>query len=171
MLKNSNRGFTLVELIVSLGLFAFVMSISTGAYLIMIASNRQAQAVATGINNLSYALDAMTRNIRTGYNYACSDSNRTFAFDDAFGVPNVYRFVQVGAGYKITQTANGTSIDVTDQSVVLSSDSRFECRGVTKLDKEQINVVMIVSGTVASGPGKLVTINLQTMATRRGVDL
>ena len=62
-------GYTLVELIVAVGLFALVMLLAAGAYLMMIGVNRQAQGIATGIDNLSFALETMTRSIRTGTNY------------------------------------------------------------------------------------------------------
>src|SRR3989338_9800078 len=67
------RGYTLIELIVALGLFSFVMLLSSGAYLFMIGLNRQAQGVATGIDSLSFALETMTRTIRTGYAYSCDN--------------------------------------------------------------------------------------------------
>ncbi|HVM58918.1 MAG TPA: prepilin-type N-terminal cleavage/methylation domain-containing protein, partial [Candidatus Paceibacterota bacterium] len=65
----SSGGYTLVELIVAMGLFAIIMTLSTGAYLIMISVNRHAQAISTGIDNLSFALEDMTRTIRTGTVY------------------------------------------------------------------------------------------------------
>ena len=41
------RGFTLIEMIVAVGLFAMVAMIASGAYLIMISANREAQAITT----------------------------------------------------------------------------------------------------------------------------
>ncbi len=66
------KGFTLVELMVSLSIFSIVMVISTGTLLIMIDINAKAQALYTSTTNLSFALDSMTREIRTGYHYYCS---------------------------------------------------------------------------------------------------
>lgn len=70
--QHSARGFSLVELLVSLSVFSVVMTISIGTLLIMIDANAKAQALASATTNLSFALDNITREIRTGYHYYCS---------------------------------------------------------------------------------------------------
>ena len=65
------RGFTLVEMIVSVALFGIVMLVAVGALLSVVAANRQSQAIKTVINNLNFALESMSRNILTGSNYRC----------------------------------------------------------------------------------------------------
>jgi prepilin-type N-terminal cleavage/methylation domain-containing protein len=65
------KGFTLVELMVSLTIFSIVMLISTGTLLILIDINAKAQAIYSATTNLTFALDNMTREIRTGYHYNC----------------------------------------------------------------------------------------------------
>lgn len=68
---NSTAGFTLVELIVAVALFAIVMMISVGALLSLTAANRKAQALQSVMNNLNVAIDGMVRSIRMGTNYDC----------------------------------------------------------------------------------------------------
>lgn len=58
-------------MIVSLGLFSVVVTIAVGALLILIASNRQLQQEQSVLSNVSFALDSMTREIRTGTQYYC----------------------------------------------------------------------------------------------------
>ena len=65
------RGFTLVEMLVSVFIFAIVMTISMGALLVLIDANQKGQGVQTVMSNLSFAVDNMTRNIRTGHGYFC----------------------------------------------------------------------------------------------------
>lgn len=67
----SQLGFTLIEMIVSLGLFSIVITVSVGALLVLIATNEQLQAEQSVMTNLSFALDSMSREIRTGTNYYC----------------------------------------------------------------------------------------------------
>lgn len=69
--SNKQAGFTLIEMIVSLGVFAIVVTTSVGALLVLISSNQQLQAEQSVMTNLSFALDTMTREMRTGYNYYC----------------------------------------------------------------------------------------------------
>ena len=73
--KQTTAGFTLIEMIVSLALFSVVITISVGALLVLIASNRQLQDEQAVLTNLSFALDSMTREIRTGSAYACGSSS------------------------------------------------------------------------------------------------
>ena len=65
-------GFTLVEMIVSLAIFAIVAVIAVGALVRILGSNRQAQSIQTSVNNLSFALESMSRELRTGRNYHCA---------------------------------------------------------------------------------------------------
>lgn len=69
------RGFTLVELMVSLAVFSIVMTVSVGTLLVLVDLNAKAQALYSASTNLSFALDSMSREMRTGYRYNCGESN------------------------------------------------------------------------------------------------
>jgi prepilin-type N-terminal cleavage/methylation domain-containing protein len=66
------KGFTLIEVMVSVSLFAMVMTLSLGAILSIIDGNKKAQAINSVANNLNFAVDSMVRDIKTGYSYTCS---------------------------------------------------------------------------------------------------
>lgn len=68
------RGFSLIELMVALTLFSIVMTISIGTLLVLIDLNAKAQAVYSASTNLSFALDSIAREVRTGYQYHCANS-------------------------------------------------------------------------------------------------
>jgi len=76
----SRRGFTLVEMIVSVGLFAVVMTVSVGALLALVDANRKAQAIQSVMNNLNIALDGMVRQIRMGTTYHCGTTSQSGNF-------------------------------------------------------------------------------------------
>ena len=76
-MRFSQSGFTLIEMLVSLAVFAMVVTMSVGTLIVLIGANEQLQDQQTTISNLSFALDSMTRDIRTGTDYHCDDS--TFA--------------------------------------------------------------------------------------------
>jgi len=67
----SNRGFTLIELMVSVTIFIVVMVISLGSLLSIAAAERKAETLKTIMNNLNFSLESMTRTIRTGMFYHC----------------------------------------------------------------------------------------------------
>jgi prepilin-type N-terminal cleavage/methylation domain-containing protein len=169
---NNRRGYTLVELVVAVGLFALVMLLASGAYLVMIGVNRQTQAIATGIDNLSFAVETMSRTIRTGSNYNCvfdgsgncPNGGTTFSVKNASGATITY-VLSSGA---ITQ--NGVAL--TDPSVNISS-LLFYVYGTGKApaDYSQPHATIVVSGTVSSGPGKTEPFSIETGATMRGTDI
>lgn len=73
-LKNRG-GFTLVELMVSLAVFSIVMTVSVGTLLVLVDMNAKAQALYSASTNLSFALDSLAREVRTGYHYYCVVDN------------------------------------------------------------------------------------------------
>jgi len=68
---HSQRGFSLIEVLVSLAIFTIVMTMSVGMLIVLIDANARAQNLQTIMTNLSFALDSITREIRTGSNYYC----------------------------------------------------------------------------------------------------
>ncbi|HVX91418.1 MAG TPA: type II secretion system protein [Candidatus Paceibacterota bacterium] len=80
--RRAPRGYTLIELMVSMTIFALVMVIATAAYLSFIAYNRQAQATASVMNSVAYSIDSMTREIRSGTNYQIASNVITFTNAD-----------------------------------------------------------------------------------------
>lgn len=166
------RGYTLIELIVAMGLFSFVMLLSSGAYLLMIGLNRQAQGIATGIDNLSFAVETMARDIRTGSNYNCGglgdcpNGANSFSFRNAGGVDVSYSL----DSSVIQKTAGSAVSTLTDPTVNVSS-LVFYAAGTAKGDAEQSHVTIIVSGTVSYGAGKSESFTIETGATMRGSDL
>jgi len=82
-------GFSLIEMIVSLALFSVVVTISVGALLVLIATNQQLQNEQSVMTNLSFALDSMTREIRTGTRYYC-DSKPDYTTNHSDGSNNMF---------------------------------------------------------------------------------
>lgn len=172
--RNQESGYTLVELIVAVGLFSFVMTLSSGAYLMMIGLNRQAQGVAIGIDDLSFALETMTRDIRTGSAYDCGglgdcpSGASSFSFLNRNGVPVTYSL----SGESLVKTINSTQNTLTDPSVSITS-LMFYASGTAPApaDYQQSRVVIIVSGTVSTGPEKEEPFTVETAATMRGTDI
>lgn len=176
--RESDKGFTLVELIVAVGLFTLVMTLASGAYLLMIGINRQAQSIAVGINDLSFVIETMTYNIRTGTTYNCGgvgdcpNGLSSFSFINAKGDSVTYSYNSSNSS--IEETINsGAPTTLTDPLVKISS-LMFYAVGTAKLsagDTEQSRVTLIISGAVSSGPGKTENFTVESAATMRGSDL
>ena len=75
--RNERRqaGFTLIEMLVSIALFAIVMVVCVGALLALVAANKKAQALESTINNLNVSIDGIVRNLRQGNQFSVSSTN------------------------------------------------------------------------------------------------
>ncbi|MDD3531350.1 MAG: type II secretion system protein [Candidatus Pacebacteria bacterium] len=171
--SRKEQGFTLIELIVAIGLFALVMLLASGAYLLMIGLNRQAQSIATGIDSLSFAIESMARDMRTGTNYGCGFSGGDcpnggdrFSFTNAGGTDVSYS-LSSGA---IQLTTGSVTSTLTDPSVTVSSLT-FYVVGTGKNDGQQAHVTVTIAGTVSYAAGKVEPFTVETGATMRGTDL
>ena len=69
--RNEQRGFTLLEMIVSLGIFTVVAVIAVGALVRTVSLNRQAQTLQSSMNNISFALESMSRELRVASEIYC----------------------------------------------------------------------------------------------------
>lgn len=71
------KGFTLVEMIVALGIFSIVAVVAIGALAKVINANKKAQTIQAAVSNLSYAMETMSRELRVGRNYQCNSDFHT----------------------------------------------------------------------------------------------
>jgi prepilin-type N-terminal cleavage/methylation domain-containing protein len=78
MYKTSQQsGFSLIELLVSMTIFSVVMTMATGTLLVLLDANAKTQNKNQILNNLTIAIDSMSREIRTGFDYHCFTARRT----------------------------------------------------------------------------------------------
>ncbi len=64
---NMKKGFTLIEMLVTVGLFVIIIAIAVGGFTNAIRSQRQVSSLISTQSNVSLALEQMARQIRTGY--------------------------------------------------------------------------------------------------------
>lgn len=115
------NGFTLIELLVSVALFSIIMVMALGALLSLSSADRRAETLKSAIDNITFALDSMSRAIRTGSTYDCGNQASTavqdcsngadyFTFLSSGGVQTYYRLENLtidpsGAAASCDQTA------------------------------------------------------------------
>lgn len=182
MIKNRPvRGYSLLELIVSLGIFSMVMLVVTGAYMTLISLDRQARANNQLAASLSFAIESMARSMRTGTSYACnanasapncSSGGASISFLDSQNQTITYRLKSDGS---IGQCSGGlctdaTAISLTDSRIDIDV-FRFYVRGVGVGDAVQPSVTLIVAGTMTTEGGETTSFSIQTGATQRLIEL
>lgn len=69
-MKNT-KGFTLVEILVALMIFSLVVVVALAALVRIVDANRKAQTIQDAVINLSFTMESMTRELRTGSTYYC----------------------------------------------------------------------------------------------------
>lgn len=69
--KQYSAGFTLVELMVALTLFTIVVLAAVSSLYTVNSASRKVQAMRTVMDNLNFAVESMSRTIRTGSDLIC----------------------------------------------------------------------------------------------------
>ena len=77
--KKNTKGFTLIEMLVSVGLFSVVMLVAMAAILSIIGSNKKAQGINNVANNLNFAVESMVRDMKTGFLYKCPSASGDYS--------------------------------------------------------------------------------------------
>lgn len=117
-----NKGFTLVEMIVSLAVFMIVAVIAVGALLKITDANSKSQSLKTAINNMNFALDAMSREIRTGRNMVIYKVNGAGSYNLYNGVENIN-----------TDKADGNNIGLDDEWIIIFESTKNNSNGNCRL--------------------------------------
>lgn len=178
-------------MLVSTAIFSIVMVVALGALLSMSEANRRSEALNSAVNNLSAALDNMTRAIRTGTAYNCGISGTgdcpsgksTISFTDSSG-----RIVQYclndGTGActdtmvcstgkcTILRQINGGQFSALTSPEVTITNLAFYVKGaaIGSADNTQPRVVVSMRGYLYVKAGVKSSFNIQTTVTQRVYD-
>lgn len=153
-----NKGFTIIELMVAMSLFVIVVGITSGTFVRSLRTQRALVALMAANDNASQTLEQMTREIRTGTEFAASGSR--LAFTNAAGEPTAYDI----AGDRITR--NGKSLTASN---VLVKYLRFSVRGAEVGDGTSTRVTVFL-GVSAKGKMESFVTRLQTTIASRVLD-
>jgi len=192
--KNKNLGFSLIEMLVSIALFAIVVTISVGTLLVLVDANAKSQSIQIAINNLSFAVDVMTRQLRTGTDFYC-DNNQTSitsgsslksGTNDCSNGGEAIAFTDTRTGERISFALaypNGTTIqrridgmssnawlDMTGSNITITNLD-FVVTGTDPSDDVQPTVTIFIEATVGDATGLGSQFEIQTSVTQRKLDI
>jgi len=168
---NNSLGFTVIEMIVAIGIFTLVAVAAVSALASVIDANERSSSLAQANNSLDFSLQTMVREIRNGFAYGCDASDgsvtETCNNSEEFGFINTDRDK---VGYKrngndqIVRTINGKDEIITPSQVTVTH-LQFDVIGADS--KQQQSRVIITARVEASSGDNSETVNLQTTATQR----
>jgi prepilin-type N-terminal cleavage/methylation domain-containing protein len=183
--NKNKRGFTLVEMIVSIGLFTIVLFIATNAFLTIVNADRKSRSVRVATDNLNLTLEDMSRRIKTGSMYFCGTASAgvndcalggtTFSFTGQDGLRAIYSFnttehsihreISGGASMRVTSP----EITITGLKFIVQGSALGPSAGGS--DYNQPYVVILVDGKLSAGPSASnTTFKIQTAVTQRAYD-
>lgn len=174
----AQKGFTLIELMTALSIFAVVVVISVGSMLNVFDANRKSRNLRAVMSNINIALESMSKEMRYGMNYHCGSSgNQSNPQNCASGGTQV-TFLS-SANVEVTYRLNGTAIErqeENDDYIPLTApevpiDSlTFYTLGAGTGDLLQPKTLIRVKGHAGTGRSRSDFI-LQTLVSQRKPDL
>lgn len=183
----SQKGFTLVELMVSLTLFTIVVLAAVSTLYTVNAASRKVQAMRTVMDNLNFAVESMSRTIRTGTGIVCGGAGsvnpncsfETQSGDDALLVQSTLGQEQT-VEYRLGTHQNGngaiqkrqTQGGITSEWIAMTTPEididqlMFYVDGVGAGDARQPSVQIVVNG-IATTISDVAPFAIQTYVSQR----
>ena len=181
-----NAGISLIEVLIATAIFSVVMVVSVGALISMNNSNKKAQTTRIVMDNLNFAMENMSRNLRIGTTYHCaigtgivtsprdcsigSDaSDSSISFFGHKGNQIIYRLNSSNHQIESSIDAGLTYLPIT--SPELSVDNLiFYVVGAPAGDGKQPRVTIVISGTAVFSNGTQSKFQVETSASQRQLD-
>ena len=180
------RGFTLVEIMVSVAIFTIIITTGIGALVSMVNTYEVTQEQKKVHDGLNYALESMTREIRLGQNYfsepqlngsdqgSVNDgTGSSIGFNAADNRGYVMYYLDNGTltatRIGATNAANGTQA-LTDDSQVIIETIDFRVIGTTPLSDGNYQQPVVWIRITARAQGSDRDTAIQTLISQRTLD-
>jgi len=193
-------GYTILETMIAVSLFIIIVMIGMGALLNGNLLHRKSQSMRSIMDNLSFIMEDLGRNLRTGYHYHCFSSgdaipNTTspvpstpkscatgwaIAFESTAGDPMNYddQWVYYISGGKIFKSTQGpyavfSFIQLTPDEVAIDPVSGFSVLGAEPPatgDQQQPFITIRLVGTITF-KNVVTPFSLQTSVSQRLIDI
>jgi len=172
-LQKNNRGYTIIETMIAVSIFLVVITIGMEALLNANLIHRKSQDMRSIMDNLSFIMEDMSRNLRTGSNYNSTSSSQISFDETATGERWVYR-IESNNIYKSTQGgADGswTPLNIEYEIKIDPNASSFSVIGAEPPpDTQQPFVTIRLVGTITYRNIDT-PFSLQTSVSQRLVDI
>jgi len=159
-------GFSMAEMLISIGLFTVVMSATSSAFLIGIRTQRQVIASLNANDNISYAMEVMARDIRTGKSFTPADTEDSLSFTNYKNEMVTY-FIDNDA---LSRTVGSAPAEPLTSSNVRVLKAIFHVTGQRLYDDEQVRITVLLTVASKYGGQEIIT-NLETSISPRSLEI
>lgn len=187
----TQKGFSLIEMLVSIALFAVVVTTGVGTLLTMINANARAQSIQIATNNLYFAVDVIARQLRVGSSYYCGNNinaitsganlasgsrdcnnagNTAVAFTDT-RTGDRYGFALEAGGTKIMRKINNGPWEPLTSDVVRITELDFVVTGSGNGTTDQPTVTFYITAEVGNTEEDSTSFEIQSSVTQRSLKL
>ncbi|MEX2052567.1 MAG: type II secretion system protein [Candidatus Paceibacterota bacterium] len=192
--STTESGYTILETMVAVSVFMVVITTGLGSLLNANLLQHKSEDMRSIIDNLSFIMEDMSRNLRTGYNYQCFDSSQSLlpstigaprscpdgwaiAFESQGGNPATYAdqwVYYISGDGKIFKSINGANNydQLTPDEVVIDQVSGFSVLGAPgkATDSQQPFVIIRLVGSITY-KSTATPFSVQTSVSQRLVDI
>lgn len=165
-----NKGFTLIEMIVAVGVFTVAITLSLASFLNISAIQKKAEAFRAVNNNLNFALEAMVREIKTGIKYVPFPLDSSSLSIKNSGGENVTFSLSDNQIKRTVETAEGESTLALTAPEVEITNLNFIVSGQQSGDGFQPKATIIINGLIEEKGEIKSRLNLQTTISQRSLD-
>ncbi|MDD3491818.1 MAG: prepilin-type N-terminal cleavage/methylation domain-containing protein [Candidatus Pacebacteria bacterium] len=128
-LNNKRKGFTLVEVLVSVGIFVMIVMAISQIYIAVLHSEQVAYALLNSENNIRDNLEFMARAIRMGKEFQVSSDKKEISFEYFSGKQwETVRFYFNESNNNLYKQDLDNNLPLFDSSVTKVQDIRFSIK-------------------------------------------
>jgi len=166
----NNKGFTIIETMIAISLFLIIVTIGMGSLLNANLLHQKSQDMRSIMDSLSFIMEDMSRNLRTGSDYVPINNGGGISFESASGDEWKYTLEYDEQDINIKRYINGNGVQLNPEEVILQNGSGFVVTGNVLGDSEQPFVIIKLIGIISSR-GVDTPFSLQTSVSQRLIDI
>ncbi len=150
MSLQNKKGFTLIEIIVSLAIFSIVMVLVAGTYISLISASADVRTSTSAVNNVARVLSTMSNDIRNGecLPNQCNGGGSSFTFTNSAVKKVTYT---VCSSNQICKSISGVASYALTHTPVIITKLKFVSQkyssGTTKPIAQQTFVTITIEGS------------------------
>jgi type II secretory pathway pseudopilin PulG len=172
--NNTKKGFSLVEMLVAIGIFMTIVTIAVSALISIIGANKRAQAIKNTIDSVNFVVETISRELRSGKEYSCVDlaecpsGSNKISYKNSLGNIITYEFKADSDDLLTKKTDEGVpEVLISKDSGVKLDSMIFYVIGTNKDELMQPRVIITASGKIESKGVDNSSFNLQTTVSQR----